>query len=114
MSLIALNTVVILLTHILNGRRPPAWHLGKLEITANALVSLATEFAKMSMTASVVNLLAQFKWLRLFEQPSQPLMSLQVHHDATQGPWGSMMLLLKKERRYNSLRRSIQLIEAVV
>lgn len=87
------------LTHIVNGHPPPDLHIGKLEFTINTLVSLATEFAKISMTATVVSLLAQLKWLWLLEKPGR-LSSLRVHHDATQGPWGSLMLLVEMEGRY--------------
>jgi hypothetical protein len=88
----------MLITHVVNGRQPPDWHLGQLDITVNAIISLATEFAKMSMSASVENLLSQLKWLWFVERPRK-LIDLQAYDDAAHGPWGSTVLLAKRNGR---------------
>ena len=65
--------------------------MGKLDITANALVSLTIEFAKMSMSFSVESTLAQWKWIRLAAKP-RPLYDLREFDEALHGLWGSFIL----------------------
>jgi hypothetical protein len=98
LTLYGRETAVIGIACSVNGKRPPDWRIGQLDITANALVALATEFAKMSMSVSVESILAQLKWLWLVDRP-RPLYDLQAYDDAVHGPWGSSILLFRRSAR---------------
>jgi hypothetical protein len=90
----------MLIIHIVRGKPPPDWRLGQIDITVNALISLVTELAKLSMSALIASILAQLKWLWFMEP--RPLLDLQVHEDAVHGLWGSSTLLFRRKSRYEN------------
>ncbi len=88
-SLIALGAIVLLLV-VFNGKPLPKLPLG---ISVNTYVSFFSTIAKASMLVAVGESISQLKWL-WFREP-RTLQDIQLFDDASRGPLGATMLLLK-------------------
>jgi len=94
LSIICLIVLLILLLWS-NGMSLAAW---RLPIQPNSLISVLTTVSKTAMMVAIAGCLNQLKW-RHFMTAADSMRSLQLFDDASRGPWGSAMLILKMRRR---------------
>ncbi|GAW17468.1 hypothetical protein ANO14919_069250 [Xylariales sp. No.14919] len=90
LSITSLVLLFVLLSQS-DGRRLQSWYL---PIQPNSLIAVLTTVAKTSMMVPVASCLSQLKWRHFISQP-RPLDQFQVMDDASRGPWGSFVLLIK-------------------
>lgn len=64
-----------------------------LSIQPNSLIAVFSTLAKTALLVPVTECISQLKWNH-FENPKR-LSQLQVFDDASRGPWGALILLLK-------------------
>ena len=91
--LAALAIVMIALTlGMRDGKPTPDWPSG---ITVNSLISVLSQIGQWGLMGSVAKALGQLKWL-WFTIPKKPLMDFVALDEASKGPWGSSLLLIKR------------------
>jgi hypothetical protein len=88
-SILALGAIIILLA-LVDGKTLPKL---PLSITVNTYVSFFGAIAKASMLVAVAESISQLKWL-WFRQP-RTLEDMQIFDDASRGPLGAAMLILR-------------------
>ncbi|KAG2415018.1 hypothetical protein HFD88_006208 [Aspergillus terreus] len=64
-------------------------------LTLNATVSILATCSKSALLCMIGTSVGQLKWLWFSGRRERPLYDLQSFDDATRGPWGSMMLLMR-------------------
>ena len=91
--LAALAFGMIILTLALHDDKPiPEWPSG---ITVNSLISVLSQTGQWGLMGSVAKALGQLKWL-WFTRSKRPLMDFVALDEASKGPWGSSLLLIKR------------------
>lgn len=92
----------IVTTLMLHGNRPlPQWPFG---IRINALISALSTVSRSALAVAVSAAISQRQWVRL-SRGTNPLADLEMHDNASRGPWGSMSLLFSLGWRYVELGR---------
>jgi hypothetical protein len=92
----------IVTTLMLHGNRPlPQWLFG---IKINALISALSTVSRSALAVAVSAAISQRQWVRL-SRGTNPLADLEMHDNASRGPWGSMSLLFSLGWRYVELSR---------
>ena len=76
-----------------DGKNPDVW---KLSIGPNSVVSIIGSFVESSYLLVIASILLHLKW-RHFRQPQQ-LGDLRLFDESIRGPWGSLKILLLKNR----------------
>ena len=89
LSMACLIAVAVVL-HSFDGHPVPTWHYG---ITLNAIISLLASVATFSLIVPITASLSQFKWL--WFRGSRSLTDFEMIEDASRGPVGSILLLLR-------------------
>ena len=84
-------SMIVLSLGLLHDKPLPQWPSG---ITVNSLVSVLSQIGQWGLMGSVAKALGQLKWL-WFTRPKKPLMDFVVFDEASKGPWGSLLLLIK-------------------
>jgi hypothetical protein len=64
-------------------------------LTLNAIVSILATCSKSALLCMIGTSVGQLKWLWFSGRKERPLYDLQSFDDATRGPWGSMMVLMR-------------------
>ncbi|TEA17340.1 hypothetical protein C8034_v000448 [Colletotrichum sidae] len=80
----------IITTLVLHGSRPlPQWPFG---IKINALISALATVSRSALAVAISAAISQRQWVRL-NDGHHPLADLEMHDNASRGPWGSLSLL---------------------
>lgn len=93
-NLTRLVAVAVLLA-ICNGSQPPSLPLG---VTLNTLVALLVTLARFAFTVPIVEGFGQLKWTHFLNRGPQPLADFEALDQASRGPWGSFVILVKYKR----------------
>ncbi|KAI0864701.1 hypothetical protein F4860DRAFT_463187 [Xylaria cubensis] len=108
-----LSTTSLIVLFILlfnsNGQPLQSW---PLPIQPNSLIAVLTTIAKTSMMVPVASCLSQLKW-RHFMHRSRPLNHFQVIDDASRGPWGSFVFLIRGSKIRTFLPLSLAFVTVV-
>ena len=83
--------MIVLTLGLLHDKPLPQWPSG---ITVNSLISVLSQIGQWGLMGSVATALGQLKWL-WFTRPKRPLMDFVAFDEASKGPWGSFLLLIK-------------------
>ncbi|KAI8938751.1 hypothetical protein NX059_004618 [Plenodomus lindquistii] len=95
-----LAVVVILAMLFVMDRKPlSSW---KLPIQINSLVAIFSTLARSALLLALADGISQLKWNH-FERRDTTLNHLQTYDDASRGPWGSLMYLIKIRRHATGL-----------
>lgn len=97
-SLVA-TTLIMAILLVMNGKPLQHW---RLPIQINSLVAIFSTFARSSLLLVLAEGLSQLKWNH-FEKQSSTLNQLQTFDEASRGPWGALMLLVKLKREIRCL-----------
>ena len=73
-----------------------------LSVTLNSLLSILSQIAQWGLMGSVTKAIGQSKWL-WFVGPKRYLKDFVTFDDASRGPWGSFVLLIKGKLMYSPL-----------
>ena len=84
--------MIALTLGLYHGRPLPHWPSG---ITMNSLLSVLSQIGQWGLMGSVAKTLGQLKWL-WFARRKRPLMDYVAFDEASKGPWGSLLLLVKR------------------
>ena len=84
--------MIALTLGLYQGKPLPHWPSG---ITMNSLLSVLSQIGQWGLMGSVATTLGQLKWL-WFARPKRPLMDFVAFDEASKGPWGSLLLLIKR------------------
>lgn len=90
---VSLLSITLLLT-ILLAMEGKALLLWKLPIQINSLVAVLSTFARSAILLIFAEGLSQLKW-NSFEKRANTLDRLQIFDDASRGPWGALVFILK-------------------
>ena len=83
---------VVVITLAKHENRPVSqW---PLSITINALLSVFAEIGQLLLLFPLVNCISQLKWL-WFTRSKRLLVDFEAFDEASRGPWGSFLVLLK-------------------
>jgi len=92
-SLISMSLILTILCYM-NGRLLSDW---KLPIQLNSLIAIFSTFARSALMLALAEGLSQLKWNH-FEKRHSTLDRLQIYDEASRGPWGSVMYLVKMSK----------------
>ncbi|KAI0190742.1 hypothetical protein EV127DRAFT_364920 [Xylaria flabelliformis] len=110
---VVLSTTSLIVLFILlfysNGQPLQSW---PLPIQPNSLIAVLTTIAKTSMMVPVASCLSQLKWRHFMYRP-RPLDQFQVIDDASRGPWGSFVFLIRGSKIRTFLPLSLAFITVV-
>lgn len=95
LSALCLCSIGLLLGFYNNRTLPKQWPLG---ITLNTYIAIFSAFFKYALAVPVNAAMGQLKWIRFRTSP-KPLMDFERLDDASRGPWGSLMVLLRTRDR---------------
>lgn len=91
LSFLCMNGIIILLI-ILNDRELPRL---PLDITLNALISVLSRIASAALLLPTTEALGQLKWIWFGQKDSKKLWDFEIFDEASRGPWGSFLLLIR-------------------
>jgi hypothetical protein len=63
-------------------------------ITPNAIIGLLATFVEFFLIIPVSSAIGQIKWIQALE--SQPMDDFRAFDEASRGPWGSLLLLVRR------------------
>jgi hypothetical protein len=86
---------IVVVLRAFDGRPLPKLKYG---ITPNALIGLLSTFAEFLLIVPVQSAIGQLKWLQAMRK--RPLNDFRVIDEASRGPWGSLLLLVKRKGGY--------------
>jgi len=92
-SLVSMSLILAVLCYM-NGRLLSNW---KLPIQLNSLIAIFSTFARSALMLVLAEGLSQLKWNH-FEKRHTTLDWLQIYDEASRGPWGSLMYLLRMRK----------------
>lgn len=91
--------LIVAILFSMSNKPLSAWNS---EIQPNSVISILTTVAKSALLVPVSECISQLTWIYFSERP-RALTQIQVFHDASRGPWGSMVLLSKLRLKERSL-----------
>ncbi|KAL4895068.1 hypothetical protein BDV59DRAFT_211901 [Aspergillus ambiguus] len=68
-------------------------------LTLNTIISILATSSKSALLCTIGTSVGQLKWLWFSGGRERPLYDLQSFDDASRGPWGSMMALMRRPRK---------------
>ena len=83
--------MIVLTLGLLHDKPLPQW---PSSITVNALISALSQIGQWGLMGSLAGTLGQLKWL-WFARLNRSLMDFVAFDEASKGPWGSLLLLIK-------------------
>ncbi|KAF2818751.1 hypothetical protein CC86DRAFT_153528 [Ophiobolus disseminans] len=92
-SLVSMSLILTILCYM-NNRLLSDW---KLPIQLNSLIAIFSTFARSALLVALAGGLSQLKWNH-FEKQHSTLDRLQIHDEASRGPWGSVMYLFRMRK----------------
>ncbi|OJJ85936.1 DUF3176 domain-containing protein [Aspergillus glaucus CBS 516.65] len=72
-------------------------------LTLNTIVSILATGSKSALLCMVGTSIGQLKWIWFQGRKKRPVYDLQSFDDASRGPWGSVMILLRCSRKGSSV-----------
>jgi hypothetical protein len=66
-----------------------------MSITLNTFVALFVTLARFAFMTPVVEGLGQLKWMLFMGGDSRPLVDFEMLDEASRGPWGSLVILVR-------------------
>jgi hypothetical protein len=87
----ACMTAIIVVLFVLNHKPVPTWHMG---LTVPALIAILSRVASAALVLPASEALGQLKW-SWFQKDSKKMWDFEIFDNASRGPWGSFMLLLR-------------------
>lgn len=78
-----------------NGHAIPDLPLG---ITPNAIIQILETFGEFFLLIPVTSAIGQLKWLRALQ--TRPMYEFRVMDEASRGPWGSFVLVIRRKAGY--------------
>jgi hypothetical protein len=91
LSALCMCTIIIILFFLQNKPLPSHW---PLNITLNAYIAILSRIASASLMLPVSEALGQLKW-SWFQGHSKKMWDFELFDNASRGPWGSVMLLVR-------------------
>jgi Protein of unknown function (DUF3176) len=82
--------LIVLILSIVNNKPLASW---EYSIRPNSLIAVLTTIGKTAMMVIVASCVSQLKWSH-FRRPND-LSDMQLYDDASRGPWGAFMMLLR-------------------
>jgi hypothetical protein len=82
--------VIVLICY--KDKRIPKWPLG---LTLNAYISVLSKVASAALLLPVSEALGQLKWSWFQGSKSQKMWDFEIFDNASRGPWGSLLLLVR-------------------
>lgn len=89
-------TGIVIVLFIYRGKRIPSWPLG---LTLNAYISVLSKVATAALLVPVSEALGQFKWSWFNRDSSKKMWDFEIFDNASRGPWGSFLLLVRTKGR---------------
>jgi hypothetical protein len=90
---------VIVVLFILKDDPLTKWSLvNKIGLTLNAYISILSKLAGAALLLPVSEALGQLKW-SWFQQNSKQMWDFEIFDNASRGPWGSLLLLIRTKGR---------------
>jgi len=83
---------IIIILIVYKNDRIPNWPLG---LTLNAYISVLSKIASAALLLPVSEALGQLKWSWFQGTKSQKMWDFEIFDNASRGPWGSMLLLVR-------------------
>lgn len=83
--------MIVLSLGLLHDKPLPQWPSG---ITVSSLISVLCQIGQWGLMGSVAKAVGQLKWL-WFTRSKKPLMDFVAVDEASNGPWGSLLLLVE-------------------
>ena len=74
------------------------WQLSRIGLTLNAFISVLSNVATAALLLPVAEALGQLKW-SWFQGHSKKLWDFEIFDNASRGPWGSFLLLIRTKGR---------------
>lgn len=87
--------IIIMLARY-QSRRIPKWPLG---LTLNAYISVLSKVASAALLLPVSEALGQLKWSWFHSAKSKKMWDFELFDNASRGPWGSLLLLVRTKGR---------------
>ena len=81
-----------------DGKPLANWRVASTDITPNTVVSIASTLVKASILLPLAQGISRLKWT-YFQRGPHPLPDIQTFDNASRGPWGAMILMLKLRGR---------------
>jgi hypothetical protein len=92
-SAICMAAIVAVLIY-LQDKPLPRWPLSRIGLTLNAYIAILSKIAGAGLILPVSESLGQLKW-SWFQRDSKKLWDFEIFDNASRGPWGSFLLLIR-------------------
>ncbi|KAF2474372.1 uncharacterized protein BDR25DRAFT_385936 [Lindgomyces ingoldianus] len=92
-SAICMGAIVGVLIYLRN-QPLSKWQLSRIGLTLNAFVSVLSKVASAALLLPVAEALGQLKW-SWFQGHSKKMWDFEIFDNASRGPWGSFLLLIR-------------------
>ena len=83
---------IIIVLFVYKNKRIPSWPLG---LTLNAYISVLAKVASAALLLPVSEALGQLKWSWFNKGNSKKMWDFEIFDNASRGPWGSLLLLVR-------------------
>ncbi|KAF1964139.1 hypothetical protein BU23DRAFT_493657, partial [Bimuria novae-zelandiae CBS 107.79] len=90
-SALCMSAITILLFYLQNKPLPNHW---PMNITLNAYIAILSRVASASLMLPISEAIGQLKW-SWFQGRSKKMWDFELFDNASRGPWGSLMLLVR-------------------
>ncbi|OAF98754.1 uncharacterized protein CC84DRAFT_1210624 [Paraphaeosphaeria sporulosa] len=87
---------VIVMLYVYQNRSIPRWPLG---LTLNAYISVLAKIASAALLLPVSEALGQLKWSWFQGDNSKKMWDFEIFDNASRGPWGSLLLIIRTKGR---------------
>lgn len=98
LSAICMGTIIGMLIFF-KGKRPPP--ISTLDLTLNTYIAVLSKVASAALLLPTSEALGQLKW-SWFRGGSKKMWDFEIFDNASRGPWGSFLLLIRTKGRYDS------------
>ncbi|KAL5404698.1 hypothetical protein PMIN03_008966 [Paraphaeosphaeria minitans] len=95
LSALCMASIVIMLLRY-QDKRIPRWPLG---LTLNAYISVMAKIASAALLLPVSEALGQLKWSWFQGDNSKKMWDFEIFDNASRGPWGSLLLIVRTKGR---------------
>lgn len=97
-SAVCMGSIVVVLIY-LKDRKVPRWPFG---LTLNAFIAVVSRVASAALLLPTTEALGQLKW-SWFLEGSKQMWDFEIFDNASRGPWGAILLLIRTKGRYDGL-----------
>jgi hypothetical protein len=92
-SAVCMAAIIAVLIYLQN-KPLPKWPLSRIGLTLNAYIAILSKIAGAGLILPVSESLGQLKW-SWFQKDSKKLWDFEIFDNASRGPWGSFLLLIR-------------------